>query len=63
MEIAQQSDTTAVVVAIAKDRGTLMLYNIGISKARREIYATLSVPGRLYAVDEKIKLMKRGFAI
>lgn len=41
-EEAQRTDTVAVVVAIARDNGQMVIYNIGLIDERKHIYEVIA---------------------
>lgn len=61
-EDAKRTDTDAVVVAIARDNGQVVIYNIGDLEGRNGIYDTISTSGNvsLRDLNARITLTKKG---
>lgn len=58
---AQGTETAAVVVAIAKENGQIIMHNIGEKDARQDIYHACSMSLRdMSEFNSRIELRKRG---
>lgn len=62
LEDAKRTDTEAVVVAIARDNGQVVLYNIGDTEGRNSIYDTVVTSRNvcLRDLNARITLVKEG---
>lgn len=58
LEDAQRTDTEAVVVAITRDNGQVVIYNIGSTDERRHIYEVIANATRrsLHELNARITL-------
>ena len=61
-EEAQRTDTEAVVVAIARDNGQVVIYNIGSTRERKRIYRVISNANErsLHEFNARITLSEEG---
>lgn len=59
---AQRTDTEAVVVAIARDNGQVVIYNIGLTEERKHIYEVISNANKrsLHEINARITLSQEG---
>lgn len=62
IEDAQRTDTEAVVVALARDNGQVVIYNIGSTEGRNDIYDTVAATRNvtLRDLNARVTLTKGG---
>ena len=62
LEEAQRTDTEAVVVAITRDNGQVVIYNIGSTEERKHIYEVISNANKrsLHEINARIILSQEG---